>query len=59
MKRGCFTLLVIWWFTFAITLSPGLALIAVVIALIVLPPKYDPAIQIKEAQIKAGHHPEA
>lgn len=34
-------------------------LIAICIALVLLPPKYDPAIRIKEWQIKQGWHPES
>lgn len=33
-------------------------LIAACVVLVLLPPKYDPAIRIKEWQIKQGWHPE-
>jgi hypothetical protein len=35
-----------------------MGLIIVAAILVLLPPKYDPAIRIKEAQIRAGWHPE-
>jgi hypothetical protein len=35
------------------------ALIALCIILVLLPPKGDPAIRIKEWQIKQGWHPES
>ena len=34
-------------------------LIAICVILVLLPPKYDPAIRIKERQIKKGIHPES
>ena len=34
-------------------------LILACVALVLLPPKFDPAIQIKEWQIKQGWHPES
>ena len=34
-------------------------LIAMCIMLVLLPPQYDPAIRIKEWQIKQGWHPES
>lgn len=37
----------------------GHILIAACIILVLLPPKYDPAIRIKEWQIKRGIHPES
>ena len=33
--------------------------IALCVILVLLPPKYDPAIRIKEWQIKKGIHPES
>lgn len=36
-----------------------LVLISLVVLLIVCPPRYDPAIRLKEWQIKQGWHPEA
>lgn len=35
------------------------ALIAICVILVLLPPKWDPAIRIKEWQIKQGWHPES
>lgn len=34
-------------------------LIAACVVLVLLPPRFDPAIRIKERQIKQGWHPEA
>lgn len=34
-------------------------LIAICVILVLLPPKWDPAIRIKEWQIKKGFHPES
>lgn len=37
----------------------GYALCGVCVVLVLLPPKWDPAIRIKEYQIKKGYHPES
>lgn len=34
-------------------------LLAACVVLVILPPKWDPAIRIKEYQIKKGYHPES
>ena len=34
-------------------------IIVVCVVLVLLPPKWDPAILIKEYQIRKGHHPES
>jgi hypothetical protein len=36
-----------------------MVIVGVCLMLIALPPRYDPAIRIKERQIKRGEHPEA
>lgn len=36
-----------------------IALIAACVILVLLPPKWDPAIRIKEWQIRKGRHPES
>lgn len=43
----------------AVTGEPGLALVAMCVALVFLPPAFDPAIQIKETMIRAGIRPES
>lgn len=43
---------------YAISGNAAVALLGAVAVLIVLPPSYDPAIIIKERQIRAGTHPE-
>jgi hypothetical protein len=37
----------------------GYVLCAICVVLVLLPTKWDPAIRIKKAQIKAGWHPES
>ena len=37
----------------------GYVLIGVCVVLVCLPPRWDPAIRIKERQIRNGTHPEA
>lgn len=37
----------------------GYALCGVCVVLVLLPPKWDPAIRIKEYQIRKGYHPES
>ena len=34
-------------------------LIAVCVVLVLLPPRFDPAIRIKEWQVRTGRHPES
>lgn len=41
-----------------LTIGAGV-LILICLALVLLPPKWDPAIRIKERQIKTGTHPES
>lgn len=40
-------------------MTPVLVLIAVVLLVVLVPPRWDPAIRIKEWQIRSGLHPEA
>jgi hypothetical protein len=39
--------------------SAEVILIVACVALVLMPPRYDPAIRIKERQIKRGEHPES
>lgn len=43
----------------ALTGSIGTSLVITAIVLVILPPEFDPAIQIKERQIAKGEHPES
>lgn len=57
--KGLAVLVIVFEVAFYLSNSFTVALLALCFGLALLPPSWDPAIQIKEYQIRKGTHPES